>query len=612
MLMTVFKPETPGTNDGPRIWNSQLIRYAGHRGANETTVGDPAELGFTDAVKKYFDWSPKGGKDGQFDTFPILLQINEKSPPTAYTLPDECISEVPIHHPTIRGISQLGLRWYGVPAVSNITLDLGGLKYSAAPFNGWYMVTEIATRNFCDEGRYNLAARIAHAMGIDTSTNETLWKDHAIAAINLAVLHSFKRARVSIADHHTCAESFAQWYEDEKKTRGYVPGNWKWILPPTSASTNTIYLGLNKMTEYTMKPALVNGMSTNALVKRARDSGYLTNDGDQQGVSTMKVLHAAAKFRKSMKRVTCVVVLYASDGGRTQARASWFWSFVRQRFPMILPVNVANPELKNADFVKTLQGVEFITMFASTTGSGQVPTGSEQFMEFCATETGKSALKGKQFAVCALGSRAYPKFCAGGSQFRQALLGAGSTEMFPMTTCDQLEGEDVSVREFTKTLFAWFHSEDRISESLYKLMVDKLESGAKTNAEFQLMVKPRDVHGRGNVNTRTFGTSATLTSRTVLGDGAHMNTVSVTLTLPESDKDLEFYEPGPTKTWSFTNWATTSRCTRPRTKRARVISPPTSASTSTTNSSSCLMARMRSYRSTTRGFPTPFRLTISS
>ncbi len=115
MLMTVFKPETPGTNDGPRIWNSQLIRYAGHRGANETTVGDPAELGFTDAVKKYFDWSPKGGKDGQFDTFPILLQINEKSPPTAYTLPDECISEVPIHHPTIRGISQLGLRWYGVP-----------------------------------------------------------------------------------------------------------------------------------------------------------------------------------------------------------------------------------------------------------------------------------------------------------------------------------------------------------------------------------------------------------------------------------------------------------------------------------------------------------------
>ena len=350
MLMTVFKPETPGTNDGPRIWNSQLIRYAGHRGANETTVGDPAELGFTDAVKKYFDWSPKGGKDGQFDTFPILLQINEKSPPTAYTLPDECISEVPIHHPTIRGISQLGLRWYGVPAVSNITLDLGGLKYSAAPFNGWYMVTEIATRNFCDEGRYNLAARIAHAMGIDTSTNETLWKDHAIAAINLAVLHSFKRARVSIADHHTCAESFAQWYEDEKKTRGYVPGNWKWILPPTSASTNTIYLGLNKMTEYTMKPALVNGMSTNALVKRARDSGYLTNDGDQQGVSTMKVLHAAAKFRKSMKRVTGVVVLYASDGGRTQARASWFWSFVRQRFPMILPLECGEPRAKKRRF----------------------------------------------------------------------------------------------------------------------------------------------------------------------------------------------------------------------------------------------------------------------
>ena len=544
VLMTVFKPETPGTNDGPRIWNSQLIRYAGHRGPNETTVGDPAELGFTDVVKKYFDWSPKSGTEGQFDPLPIVLQINNETPPTVYTLPDECISEVPIHHPTIRGISQLGLRWYGIPAVSNITLDLGGLKYSAAPFNGWYMVTEIATRNFCDEGRYNLASRIAHAMGIDTSTNETLWKDHALAAINYAVLHSFKRARVSIADHHTCAESFAQWYEDEKKSRGYVPGNWKWILPPTAASTNQIYLGLNKMTEYTIKPALVGGMSTNSLVKRSRASGYLTNTNDATATGSFKVMLAAAKWKKKMAKVTGVVILYASDGGRTQARANWFWSFVRQRFPMILPVNVANPDLSAAEFKKALQGVEFITMFASTTGSGQVPTGSEQFLEFCDSAEGVACLTGKQFAVCAFGSRAYPKFCAGGSQFQQALLRAGATEMFPIATCDQLEGEDVSVREFTKTLFTWFHSNERITESLCALMIDKLESGAKTQAEFQLMVKPRDVHGRGNINEQKSSTSATLTGRTVLGNGDRMNTVCVTLTLPEADKDLEFYEPG--------------------------------------------------------------------
>ena len=107
VLMTVFKPQTPNTEDGPRVWNSQLIRYAGHRGPNETTIGDPAELHFTDSVKKYFDWVPKGGAETPFDPLPIVVQISPSTPPSIYELPDECLLEVPIHHPTIPGISQL-------------------------------------------------------------------------------------------------------------------------------------------------------------------------------------------------------------------------------------------------------------------------------------------------------------------------------------------------------------------------------------------------------------------------------------------------------------------------------------------------------------------------
>ena len=34
-------------------------------------------------------------------------------------------------------------------------------------------------------------------------------------------------------------------------------GNWKWIIPPLAASTSPCYLGLNKMIEYTLKPALL-------------------------------------------------------------------------------------------------------------------------------------------------------------------------------------------------------------------------------------------------------------------------------------------------------------------------------------------------------------------
>ena len=50
----------------------------------------------------------------------------------------------------------MSLKWYGVPAVAGMMLDVGGLEFTAVPFNGWYMSTEIACRNFGDEYRYNL------------------------------------------------------------------------------------------------------------------------------------------------------------------------------------------------------------------------------------------------------------------------------------------------------------------------------------------------------------------------------------------------------------------------------------------------------------------------
>ena len=52
--------------------------------------------------------------------------------------------------------SELNLKWFALPAVSSMMFDCGGLQFTAAPFNGWYMGTEIACRNFCDVQRYNL------------------------------------------------------------------------------------------------------------------------------------------------------------------------------------------------------------------------------------------------------------------------------------------------------------------------------------------------------------------------------------------------------------------------------------------------------------------------
>jgi nitric oxide synthase oxygenase domain/subunit len=35
--------------------------------------------------------------------------------------------------------------------------DCGGIQFPAAPFNGWYMGTEVGSRDLCDPQRYNIS-----------------------------------------------------------------------------------------------------------------------------------------------------------------------------------------------------------------------------------------------------------------------------------------------------------------------------------------------------------------------------------------------------------------------------------------------------------------------
>lgn len=42
-FITVFKPATPGSSDGPRIWNDQLLQYAAYR-ATPIPFADVGEI----------------------------------------------------------------------------------------------------------------------------------------------------------------------------------------------------------------------------------------------------------------------------------------------------------------------------------------------------------------------------------------------------------------------------------------------------------------------------------------------------------------------------------------------------------------------------------------
>ncbi|MEW4372005.1 nitric oxide synthase oxygenase [Paenibacillus kandeliae] len=233
--ITIFRPRDTNGQE-TRIWNHQLIRYAGYRNQDGSTTGDPASLSFTDLCR-HLGWQ---GKGTDFDVLPLVIS-EHGGKPQLYEIPAEDVLEVQMEHADFPAFTELDLKWYAVPIVSEMRLNIGGIHYTAAPFNGWYMGTEIGARNFADEDRYNLLPDMASIMGLDTSSKATLWQDRALVELNAAVLYSYKKAGVSIVDHHTAATQFRKFEEREEASGREVTGNWTWLIPPMSPATTHIF-----------------------------------------------------------------------------------------------------------------------------------------------------------------------------------------------------------------------------------------------------------------------------------------------------------------------------------------------------------------------------------
>ena len=109
-------------------------------------------------------------------------------------------------------------------------MTLGGILYTAVPFNGayffciggtfdvyllltllnlidclgWYANTEVL-RDLTDKGRYNMLVPVAKALGMDADTKPgeaPFWIDDVMAILSKAVFHSFRTAKIAMIDHH--------------------------------------------------------------------------------------------------------------------------------------------------------------------------------------------------------------------------------------------------------------------------------------------------------------------------------------------------------------------------------------------------------------------------
>ncbi|NP_001191505.1 nitric oxide synthase 2 [Aplysia californica] len=480
--ITVFRPRQDGLPDH-RIWNAQVIRYAGYKMDDGSIVGDPAGVEFTEVCMN-LGWKPKYGR---FDVLPLVISV-AGADPVVFDIPQDLVMEVDIAHPTNKKLAELDLKWFALPAIANMALDVGGIEFPASPFNGWYMGTEIGSRDFCDVARYNLLEPIAEKLGLDTMSNSSLWKDRALVEINVAVLHSFQSKGVTITDHHSASESFMTHLQKERKARGGCPGDWVWLVPPMSSSITEVFH--QELLLYKLRPSYE--YQTPAWLTHVweKDRGMVKKKRIPFKTLSKAVMFSSHLWSRALARRVKCTILFASETGRSE-------SFADNLLDMIKPYFNAKVVCMEDYKVSDLCGESLLLVVTSTFGNGDPPVNGETFDKdlkemiknsLPLIESGQSGknksvkksqvspMNGKgtdannnnndinnnnnnnrnnknnntnglgnmKYSVFALGSKAYPHFAEFGKTVDRCLSDLGATRVHKVGEGDELHGQEHS------------------------------------------------------------------------------------------------------------------------------------------------------------------------
>lgn len=237
-VISVFAP-VKGDRRAAWIESPQISQYACHVQPNGSLIGDRQNVEAT-RIAKAMGWQPPK-VPGRFDLLPYLIR-DKQDRRILVDIPKDKVREVPIVHPDCENLTAMELRWYAVPLVSNMIMTIGGIDYPCAPFNGFYMGTEIASRNFADTKRYDLLPELARALGLNPEEPRPhLWRDEALTECNRAVLHSFNAAGVTMVDHHTASDQFMAFHCREQAAGRRVAGDWRWLVPPQASGNCEVF-----------------------------------------------------------------------------------------------------------------------------------------------------------------------------------------------------------------------------------------------------------------------------------------------------------------------------------------------------------------------------------
>lgn len=125
------------------IESSQAVQYAGYAQPDGQVIGDRQNLEVA-RIAASLGWQPSVPA-GRFDQLPLLIR-DQADRRHMFQMPPERIREISIAHCGFPGLADLGLKLYTAPLVTGHVMTIGGIDYPCAPFNGFYMGTEIWTR----------------------------------------------------------------------------------------------------------------------------------------------------------------------------------------------------------------------------------------------------------------------------------------------------------------------------------------------------------------------------------------------------------------------------------------------------------------------------------
>ncbi|XP_041456958.1 nitric oxide synthase, endothelial-like [Lytechinus variegatus] len=465
--ITVFPPRKGDGQTDFRIWNSQLIGYAGYRQPDGSVLGDPSNLAFSE-VCQTLGWRSDRTR---FDVLPLVLQVNGEDP-EVFEIPRELVHEVELSHPELRWFVDLKLKWYSMPSYANFMLDVGGIQFPACPINEWYVASDIANNALCAPKRYDMLRMIADRLGLDVSCTDSLWKDRTLVEMNVAVIHSFQQYGVTIMDHHTSSVEFMKFFASEHEVRQGCPTDWRAVVSPLTASVTSLFhqetLNYQLMPTFTVQENPWN----KAEWKSKLSSGKLSIDRIRSpGADPSRF--SSRILRRALSGTFKATVLY---GGFT--KSEYYAKKVYETFRKAFDIRLLRMDEYD---VMNLEHENLLLVVTSTHGNGEPPSNGQDFCrylmemsennnnvssipqspvsprceKFCdgnplteATSEGGFKLRGSgilgslSYGVFGLGSSIYPYFCAFARGVDLMFDTLGGDRLVDMGWGDEMRGLD--------------------------------------------------------------------------------------------------------------------------------------------------------------------------